>query len=756
MSLRLVDNFSYQARKPLDNRLVQKTIADMVALPENGLYTGIMVFCEETNKFYVYNFENEVDTTLGKWGEFKGGNGKFTATVNTNLNSPLYGHLVLTFEDSTTMDCGYVMGDNIATIAEYEAEKFYPKSSILYLGNRFARVLNDYTSGSVSDTVTLEDLFESDVNLIFMSNDVIDDTIIQTEKTYSSSKIESLLKGVSSSFIGTVRSDRPEDLPQSPSVGDWCLIQECEVNFPGQGGIGAYRSIGWEVSAIPNGKFVFPEPLADGKMYFRTVSEGATTGTWSAFTKTDGNDITITVRIVDGSSVYIPEMGELVYVSDTSTLVLGDGVTKAVALRPFYEISLASSDVTSALGFTPENSAQKGQAYGYAPLDSSGKVPPANLPASATSTYSKAEVDTKLKDSLLQATLLVNEEASTARAKEDEIKASLEEHTEDTVIHVTQPEKDTWDAKVDTSALLPYSNHISNDTIHVTQAEKDKWNGMNKVYYVTNKNNLPTTGNSVGNLGYVQTSVSSSGAVVCDTYLWNGNAWVLQDVNQVSLDMKWGNLNDRPTSTPFAIDNAVNIAHTHNNMNILNKIGQSGNGAFTFDGQEIGVRVVFLSNEMLLPETGIADTLYVIYEDSRVRKYPSISVWSDGAFQILGRGTQDSPQVVGDMSILQAEFFSISANSKQKIKVTDNPYFSFMPVEILKEIPGLTNQAKMLANFGVEGDFVYDDNFVTITEAGKLILGVKELQTNIYDVQEQYFSEIEVDLSEYKEIGGIA
>lgn len=46
--------------------------------------------------------------------------------------------------------------------------------------------------------------------------------------------------------------------------------------------------------------------------------------------------------------------------------------------------NIGSSDVTTALGFTPENAANKGVANGYASLDAGGKVPVAQLPASVT------------------------------------------------------------------------------------------------------------------------------------------------------------------------------------------------------------------------------------------------------------------------------------------------------------------------------------------------------------------------------------
>lgn len=44
--------------------------------------------------------------------------------------------------------------------------------------------------------------------------------------------------------------------------------------------------------------------------------------------------------------------------------------------------AMSSGDVTTALGFTPENAANKGVANGYAGLDGTGKVPTSQLPAS--------------------------------------------------------------------------------------------------------------------------------------------------------------------------------------------------------------------------------------------------------------------------------------------------------------------------------------------------------------------------------------
>jgi len=85
-------------------------------------------------------------------------------------------------------------------------------------------------------------------------------------------------------------------------------------------------------------------------------------------------------------------------VSDTGLLLDGDlaaiaalsgttGLLKKTAANTWsldtssYLTSITSTNVTTALGYTPENSANKAQANGYASLDGSGKVPASQLPS---------------------------------------------------------------------------------------------------------------------------------------------------------------------------------------------------------------------------------------------------------------------------------------------------------------------------------------------------------------------------------------
>lgn len=554
--------------------------------------------------------------------------------------------------------------------------------------------------------------------------------------------------------LGSIKEDNLSDFPSSPNKGDWVLIEDCINNYPGQAGIGVFDGSTWNVLPIPKGDFDFPEPTDDGKLYFRSRDFGDINGNWVVFDKVNGESIIITINTKDSSveGTYVPKLNELVWDSNRKILVIGDGVTQLQNMFAFYEGTLTDTDIISALGYTPEDSANKGQPYGYAPLGADSKVPDAFLPANLTDTYSKAEIDQKDSDVTTALTTLVNNEASTARAKEQAITDDLSDHVTDMSMHVNQNEKDAWNAKVDASDLTDYENHISDDAIHVTQQDKDRWDGMNKAYYVTDFDDLPLNDNQVGNMGYVQVSDPGVTPVVCDQYIWDGTAWQQYDVGQLSLQFIWGNIQGRPNSTVLSIDNTVAVAHNHNNKLVLDKISQSAAGNFMYDGVEIGVKAVFADVDALLPVTGEENTLYVVIRDSRVRDYPSISVWSEGAYQILGRGTQDAPPAVGDMSILQNEYFSVEPGSSFMITVNANQFFAFMPVEILKEVDGLKDQNKVITNFSEPTDFNYNRLIINISSESKLRIFLEKIPATLDLVGDAYYSHAEVDLSDYKDV----
>lgn len=644
----------------------------------------------------------------------------------------------------TYANLNYISADG-SKVSEYEQNKNYKKDELVYLGKELKRVVADYTSDSTQ--ILVEDSFKDDL---------------------TNNKLEDITEDIDIPIcLGSCKTDTSADLPTSAIKGNWVLIENCTTTAPNQAGIGVYDGTNWTIMPIPSGTFTFPEPTADDKLYFRKVDIGSTTGQWEAFTEVDGNEVQITIKEMSDTTdgLKVPAKGELVYDNVRKIIVMGDGTTNLGSLKAFYEKTLTKADIITLLGYTPEDSANKGQPNGYAPLDANAKVPVINLPDVLTDTYTKSEIDNKDQAVTTAMTTLINTETSRAKGIEQGLRTDLDNHINDNVKHVTQTEKDAWNDKLDESDITDLRNHVTDTVIHVTQADKDKWNGMTTVYYVTNVSDLPTTGVVTGNMGYVQVSAAGVTPVVCDQYIYDGTTWQPYDAGQVSLSFNWGNIIGKPSSTPIALDNAVTVAHNHNNKLILDKIGQSAAGNFTYDGVEIGTKAIFLDNENLLPTTGENNTLYVVYEDSRVRNYPSISVWRDNAYQILGRGTQDSAPAVGDMSILQSEYYSVVANTTKKISITQNQYFAFMPVEILKEIEGAKNQDRAILDFNGSMDgtnvvmddswFDYNDKLVSMNKFDSLMENVKSLETTLNTVSDYYYSDVDVDLSYYKDIDGI-
>ena len=114
MAIKVADNFLYQGRKSLDNRIIANTTADMVAMAEAIIYDGIIVYVKDIKKFYVYDSTNTVDATLGKWRPF---------TVDQ------------------------------ASIKAYAKNTAYNKDDLVYLNEKLARVVNSFTSDNTGATV---------------------------------------------------------------------------------------------------------------------------------------------------------------------------------------------------------------------------------------------------------------------------------------------------------------------------------------------------------------------------------------------------------------------------------------------------------------------------------------------------------------------------------------------------------------------------------------------------------------------------
>lgn len=74
-------------------------------------------------------------------------------------------------------------------------------------------------------------------------------------------------------------------------------------------------------------------------------------------------------------------------------------------------------------------------------------------------------------------------------------------------------------------------------------------------------------------------------------YLYNLTAetWTkVTEYESMDLVLSWANLQDKPTSTVAAIDDAVANAHIHENKAALDLIGVDENGQLTYNGEVVG------------------------------------------------------------------------------------------------------------------------------------------------------------------------
>jgi hypothetical protein len=121
-------------------------------------------------------------------------------------------------------------------------------------------------------------------------------------------------------------------------------------------------------SSLQNAELAFNEQ--DDTLYYGKGTGGA------------GGTAT-TVVAIGGSGAFQPRDGDL----DALSALSGTGLVRRTGSNTYsldaaaYITGITSGNVTTALGFTPENAANKGQANGYASLDSGGKVPSSQLPS---------------------------------------------------------------------------------------------------------------------------------------------------------------------------------------------------------------------------------------------------------------------------------------------------------------------------------------------------------------------------------------
>ena len=75
------------------------------------------------------------------------------------------------------------------------------------------------------------------------------------------------------------------------------------------------------------------------------------------------------------------------------------------------------------------------------------------------------------------------------------------------------------------------------------------------------------------------------------TYVNSGGVWVkIAEHESMDVVLNWASIQNGPTSTVAAIDQAVTDSHTHSNKTVLDKFTEVG-GALTYDGDLVATQV---------------------------------------------------------------------------------------------------------------------------------------------------------------------
>lgn len=90
MAIQMSEGFKLLSKEALDSRVSYKTIEEMVAMEDYQLYDGILATIkgDPDKKLYQWWSTNEVDTTLGKWRQFKTSSDDFKFPNATIIGSP--------------------------------------------------------------------------------------------------------------------------------------------------------------------------------------------------------------------------------------------------------------------------------------------------------------------------------------------------------------------------------------------------------------------------------------------------------------------------------------------------------------------------------------------------------------------------------------------------------------------------------------------------------------------------------------------
>ena len=578
-------------------------------------------------------------------------------------------------------------------------------------------------------------------------------TIVIQEDTGKPVSIDALLQvdgKASESFKGVIPDE--DSFPSSPLEGYWVMIDNCNRTSPTNSGIAVFYHGLWIVwpfeAGIGNLDFI-PEPADDGELYFRKKGPGQQSGEWIKYYDVNGTERTITMNIKhsEDDSSYIPKKGELVFLEDIINFVIGTGHSY-INMLPLMYVPKLGDEIDERI----ELIINKGKAQGYAPLDMNTKIPTIYLPDTIVESITETEIDSKLLNLRNELQTNIIEEATDRQSANSELTSLISSHISNSYVHVTSIEKTTWDAKLDDSDLIPINSHLSNNDIHVTLDDKLNWDGRVRAYLVDSVQEMLELDQGNLKLGDICFVRISPGQYI--EYMWYGEDGWHEHVNSSTMvNLDWSGINNKPTATPKDIDSAVTLKHEHKNLLSLNKINEL-NGQLTYNGIPVGATISFLATDTFLPSTGKEDLLYVVYRDSRFFNFPTISVWRNTQYEILGGGGGSAISPSGDAMLLQRELFGVVAGSDFIISVTENQQFAFYPIEVLRLIEGPKNQVRNYTNFTNPSIFNYHPDLIKIQNG--MNVGPYEVHMNQDNSSGgRYYYSKTIDISNYHSVSEI-
>lgn len=109
--------------------------------------------------------------------------------------------------------------------------------------------------------------------------------------------------------------------------------------------------------------------------------------------------------------------------------------------------------------------------------------------------------------------------------------------------------------------------------------------GIEVVADIAARNALtPTTNLQVLVLDATGDATVASGAATYVYRLSNTTWYKISEAESQDVTLSWANITGKPTSSAASIDSAVTNSHTHSNKTQLDKVGEDGNGDFTYNG----------------------------------------------------------------------------------------------------------------------------------------------------------------------------